>query len=268
MPPVARAPLAALALSLQALAAAPARAGESPCWMDRGVLVVAAEVAGVAGDYILDTGSPTTLMHDTRAQAEGFTVDAFRAQVRLAGLRLTDRPVAVADLDARTRAFPTPIAGVIGADLLQDYVLDVSFSPCRVRLWPRGRAPRLKGAVTRPLILAEGRPMLVGGIADGADARLGGLVLATGADAPARIADDQAAAPGPAEALRPYGLKRPRLRALSLMGELWENLPAGLVSRQDLPADALGEVGPGVLSHWRLRFDFPGRRLRVTPARP
>lgn len=268
MPPVARAPLAVLALSLQALAAAPARAGEAPCWMDRGVLVVAAEVAGVAGDYILDTGSPATLMHDTRAQTEGFTVDAFRAQVRLAGLRLTDRPVAVADLDARTYAFPTPIAGVIGADLLRDYVLDVRFSPCRVGLWPRGQAPRLRGAASHTLVLAEGRPMLMGGIADGSGARLGGLVLATGADAPARLADDQAAAPGSAEALRPYGPKRPRLRALSLMGELWENLPAGLVPRQDLPADALGQVGPGVLSRWRLRFDFPGRRLLVLPARP
>src|SRR5690349_14802182 len=63
--------LAALALGLAGLPAA-ARAGEAPCWFDGGVVVVAASVAGVAGDYILDTGSPATLLDETRAQGAGF----------------------------------------------------------------------------------------------------------------------------------------------------------------------------------------------------
>ncbi|HEX2802064.1 MAG TPA: hypothetical protein VHN73_08380, partial [Phenylobacterium sp.] len=87
-------PLPALAVLL-ALAPPAALAGETVCWFENGVVVVPADVLGVAG----------------------------------------------VGLDLRTGALPTPVAGVIGADLLRPYVLDVSFSPCRVRISAKGRAP-------------------------------------------------------------------------------------------------------------------------------
>ena len=125
-------PVAPVSLAMLLLAAPAARAGEAACWLDNGVVVIAAEVGGVAGDYILDTGAPHTLLAETQAQGAGFVETELRVPVRLAGLTLPDRPVAVLDLDPRSHAFPTPIAGVIGADILADHVLDIRFAPCRV----------------------------------------------------------------------------------------------------------------------------------------
>jgi len=62
---------------------------------------------------------------------------------------MSGRPVEVADLDLRTGAAPTPIVGVIGADVLRPYVLDVSFAP-----WgPRDPEPR------QPCAAVPGRPV-------------------------------------------------------------------------------------------------------------
>lgn len=262
MPSAARALLAALTLTLGAW---PAQAGSARCWIDRGVVVIPAMVAGAAGDYILDTGTAATQLHETRAQSEGFAATALTGDIRLAGLTLPGRPIAVVDLDARTYAFPTPIAGVIGADTLAGLVLDVSFAPCRVGLWPKGREPRLSGARPFPLTLSQGRPLVAAGVADGVAARMGQFVPATGLDAALRLDTAQAQASGKLEDLLPNGAARPRLRALSFAGELWEELPAGLVAPTTLPAGALGEIGPAVLADWRLRFDFAAGRLWLAP---
>lgn len=266
MPPVARALLAALTVTLGAW---PARAETTRCWVDQGVVVVPAVVAGAAGDYILDTGTPTTQLHETRAQSEGFAAISLTAEVRLAGLRLPARPIAVVDLDARTHDFPTPIAGIIGADLLAGLVLDVSFAPCRIGLWPKGHAPRLAHARSLPLTIAGGRPVVAAGVADGTRAELGLFVPSTGLDAAVRLNADRGVVRhgGKAETLLPYGPARARLRALSFAGELWENLPAGLVAPTDLPPGALGEIGPPVLAGWRLRFDLDAGRLWLAPTR-
>jgi hypothetical protein len=192
------------------------------------------------------------------------------AEVRLAGLRLRDRPVTVVDLDARTYDFPTPIAGVIGADILAGRVLEVSFAPCRVGLWTKGHEPRPARGDALPLALVDGRPLVTAGVADGVRAALGRFVPATGLDAAARndAAQGMALHGGKPESLRPYGPARARLRALSFAGELWENLPAGFTPRADLPAGALGEIGPPVLAGWRLRFDLDAGRLWLAPLRP
>jgi hypothetical protein len=243
---------------LLSLAAGQACAGESACWFENNVLVVPAEVAGVAGDYILDTATPHTVLAETQAQTAGYEETSLRAEVRLAGLALKDRPVAVADLDLRTGALPTPIAGVIGADVLEGFVVDVSFRPCRVALWRPGQAPRFSGAAGRlPMQWIAGRPTVRSGAADGPRAFLGAFAPATGGDTAVRLSDALAAAPGAAKPkeLYPYGVLRPKLRAFSFAGALWQDLPAGLVKAED---DGLaGEVGTPVLAHWQLRFDFP-----------
>ncbi|HEY9235572.1 MAG TPA: aspartyl protease family protein, partial [Phenylobacterium sp.] len=132
--------LAFAVVAAQGLASS-ARAGEVACWYEQGVLIAPASVAGVAGDYILDTGSPATQLHETMAQGAGIAQTSLAGEVRLAGLTLPARPLAVANLDSRTWLFPTPIAGVIGADILGDYVVDVSFAPCRVSIRPAREAP-------------------------------------------------------------------------------------------------------------------------------
>ena len=234
-----------------------ARASESRCWYEAGVVVAPAEVMGVAGDYVLDTGAPRTLLADTQAQGAGFAETALAGEVRLAGMEVRRQPVTVAKLDARLAALPTPVAGVIGADVLSRYVLDVSFAPCRIGLWRPGQAPRLGRAAGVPIAWRSGRPVAAAATADGARALAGDFVLSTGSDTPVRLRDDLADAPGAVSRaeLYPYGALRPRVRALSFAGELFEFPKSGLTPKAEL--DAAGEIGAPVLARFRLRFDFP-----------
>lgn len=254
-----------LACAFSLTGAAAARAGEAACWVDNGVLVVPAQVLGVAGDYILDPATPHTLMGDTQAQGAGFADTALSGEVRLAGLVMAGQPVAVTAIDLRTGALPTPVAGVIGADVLKAYVLDVRFAPCRIGLWPKGKAPAFRHAdAVLPLAWAGGVPTAAAAVADGAKTLTGPFALALGGDTAVRLADDLAAAPGAAKPkeLYPGGVARPRLRALSFAGDLFEQLPAGLLPAA--PDGSAGEIGAPVLARYRLRFDFPGGRLSLT----
>ncbi len=262
---IATRPCLALA-GLIVLAGGPAAAGEAACWFENNVIVVGAEVMGVPGDYILDTATPHTQLADSQAQAAGFADTALTGEVRLAGMAVRQAPVAVAVLDLRTGALPTPIAGVIGADVLKAFVLDVSYAPCRVKLSAAGKAKAF-GARTAALPLAwiADRPAVRAAVSDGPHAFAGAFVPATGGDTAVRLSDAVAASPGAAKPkeLYPYGVLRPRLRAFSFAGRLLENLPAGLQAAQD-PA-ITGEIGAPILSHYRLRFDFPASRMLLAP---
>lgn len=253
----------ALVLALAALPAA-AHAGETACWFEQGVIVAPASIDGLAGDYILDTGAAVTQLHETKAQAAGLVDADQHGQIRIAGITLADRPFVVADLDARTYAFPTPIAGVIGADLLSAYVVEISFAPCKVAIYPRGAAPRVRTATTvLPLNVVGGVATSRAAVADGPSAVGGDFVIATGSDTAVRVAERRAAVPGAAKPqdLLPYGGTRAKLRAASFAGSLFENLEAGLADTQ-----AEGVIGAPLLARWRLRFDFPGRKLLLAPA--
>jgi hypothetical protein len=249
-----------------ALIAAPAVAGEAACWFENGVVVVGAEVMGVSGDYILDTATPRTVLADSQAQTAGFAETALKGEVRLAGVALKDRPVAVEVVDLRTGALPTPIAGIIGADVLKGFVLDVDFKPCRVRLSRRG-AGRFPTAASLRMTWVAQRPVVRAAVADGPNAFSGFFTPGVGADTAVRISDALARSPGApkdkAKELYPYGVLFPRLRALSFAGGLTENLPAGLIKAED-PTLA-GQLGAPFLSQWRLRFDFPHGRLYLAP---
>ncbi len=236
-------------------------AGEAACWFENGVVVVGAEVMGVPGDYILDTASPHTLLAESQAQAAGFADTALTGEVRLAGVAVEGRAIAVADLDMRTGALPTPIAGVIGADVLRAYVLDVSFAPCRVALRPAGQAPRFRTEATLPVTWVADRPVVTATASDGPHTLSGAFTPGTGADTAIRLSDGVASAPGAAKPkeLYPYGVLRPRLRALSFAGGLSENLPAGLMKAED--PELAGQIGAPLLSRFRLRFDFPAGKL-------
>lgn len=241
-----------------------ASAGETACWYEHGVIVAPASIDGLAGDYILDTGAPTTLLHETKAQGAGLTGIALHGPVRIAGLSLPDLAFSVVDLDSRTWAFPTPIAGVIGADLLSGYVVDVSFEPCRVAIYPPGTAPRFQAQTS--LRLRPGAEVAVarGAASDGPRSLAGDFVIATGADTAMRLDADLATVPGAAkpQEFLPYGEGRAKLRAASFGGQLFENPDGGLV--KDEPA--AGVIGGPLLARWRLRFDFPQGRLLLRPA--
>ena len=249
-----------------ALAAAPARAGEAACWFENGVLVMAAQVMGVAGDFILDTATPHTQLAETQAQGAGFAETALTGEVRLAGLRIANQPVEVADLDLRTGALPTPIAGVIGADVLRPYVLDVSFAPCRVALHPAGGAPRFPAWRALPMTWVAERPVVRATVSDGAKSLTANFTPGVGADRAVRLSDVVARAPGATKLIElyPYGILQPTLQGLAFAGETTEDLPSGLVHAED--PELAGQIGAPFLSRYRLRFDFPAGRLELAPA--
>jgi hypothetical protein len=259
--------LSAALLAGVSLTARPALAGAARCWFENNVIVVSAEVMGWPGDYILDTATPHTILADSQAQTAGYVETALTGEVRLAGLTIPNRPVQVLAIDLRTGALPTPIAGVIGADVLRGFVLDVSFKPCRVTLSPKAKA-RFPAQVTLPMGWVADRPVVRAAVSDGPHAFSGAFAPATGADTFIRLSDGVASSPGAAKPkeLYSYGVLRPRLRALSFAGELRENLLSGLIPAED-PALA-GQIGAPLLSHWRLRFDFPAGKLLLAPARP
>lgn len=254
-------PPSALPLTL-CLALAPAMATAAPlaCWYEHGVIVVPAMVAGAAGDYILDTGAPRTELHDTRAQGMGLSGDATQGDVDIGGFRFPDRPLVIVSQDARTYAFPTPIAGVIGADVLKALVVEVDFRPCRVGLHAPADdpAPQTRSQV-QSLTWTAGRPVIWAALSDGRTARPIQVAPSTGLDAAVRLAPGEVTSMAAPEPLAPYETGRAELRALSLGGVLFENLKAGL------SGDEVSAIGPDLLEHWRLRFDFPAGRLLLIP---
>jgi hypothetical protein len=118
-----------------------ARAAEARCWFENGEVVTAAQVGGITGDFILDLNAPHTLLHDTQAQTAGVAAREAKLSVVLAGLR-RDLDVSIVDLDARALGFPTPIAGVLGQDVLGGRAMRVSLVPCRLWLLERHQAQK------------------------------------------------------------------------------------------------------------------------------
>lgn len=243
--------------------ATPASAREIACHFEAGVLVVPARVVGIAGDYILDTGTVRTALHETKAGAEGLEGAETVGAVELAGETSPPAPIAIADLDVRTWNLPTPGLGVIGADAMQGFVVDVSFAPCRVRFSRPGRAPAFRGKAL-PVAWDAGRPVAAAEASDGVRTLRGPFLLATGANAPVRLAEDIARASGadsPA-GFRPDGVWLARLATLTFSGRTDIDLGAGLTPPEGELAGVLG--GP-VLANFRLRFDFPRGRVLIAP---
>ncbi|THD81899.1 MAG: hypothetical protein E7812_03580 [Phenylobacterium sp.] len=255
-----------LLLALTAAAAATAaQAGETACWFEKGVVVVPAEVAGVAGDYILDSAEPQTVLAETQAQGAGFEATALTADVALAGAVQPNVAIAVKDLDVRTGLFPTPIAGVIGADVLKAWVADLSFTPCRLRLSAPGAAPAFGRAVSLPLRMTAGVPTLEAKASDGARSLTASFALSTGADAPVRLSDTAASVRGAAKPkeLYPNGVLRAKLAGLTFAGRRFEDVLAGLETSSD-PTVA-GLLGAPLFHDLRVRLDIPGGQLLIAP---
>ena len=171
----------------------------------------------------------------------------------------------VADLDVRTWNLPTPVAGVIGADVLRGWVVDVAYAPCRVRISEAGKAPPFRG---RELALAWdlGRPTAPAAVSDDAHEIAGRFVIASGMNVPIRLADVLAQAPGAGEPdeLYPDGVWLARLPQVTFAGASGRDVAAGLMKPD---GEVVGVLGAEVLAHFRLRFDFPGGRLIAAPIR-
>jgi hypothetical protein len=254
--------LASLALAFPLiapiLAAGAARAGEARCWLDHGAVVVAASFGDMAGDFILDASTPTNQLHVTRAEEDGIAGPSARAALVLAGERVEDLDMAVADLDARSAGLVTSINGVIGADVLRRFVLQIDFAPCRIRLYRRAPPP-MTGAVRLRVREAAGVPAVAATISDGHQSRAGLFAINT-ASAVSEIAEATLSRQPPADGDPPI-----RLRALAVAARLFEQTPAGVTP--GTPAALQGSIGTAVWSHWRLRLDLRRGWLELAPRR-
>jgi hypothetical protein len=242
---VIRAAAACLTLTAAAFAGAPAHAGEATCWYENGAIVVSAAAGPIADDFILDLSAPRSQLHLTRAQGMGIDADDVTVPLRVAGERIAAVDFEVANLNAQTWGFPTNVSGVIGADVLRRYVVDIQFSPCRIALWPR-RAPRFKADLILPLRWVAGAPALRAAASDGTAGLAGWYALDT-ASAGVRIADRRASlsrTPAKGVDLASRAVPPARLRALSIGATMFENLPAGL--QADAPSGLAGSVGNAV----------------------
>jgi hypothetical protein len=240
-------------------------AGEAPCWYDNGAVVVSASVGDIAGDFILDLATPKSQLHKTRAESDGTEGDDFRGPLRLAGERLGEADFAVANLNARTWGFPSEISGVIGADVLAGYVVDLRLSPCRIGLW-RGRAPRFRASRWLRLRPMDGVATVAADVSDGVSRRSGRFALETGGAGVRLNARAAGLSRAPPAGLNPTSRSQPpaRLRALTLAGSKMEELPAGI--DPDAPPGRLGDLGNAVWARYAMRIDLARGRLELAPA--
>jgi hypothetical protein len=223
------------------------RAGDSVCWILNGVLLVPAVAAGVNGVFILDTGQARSQLDATQASGADIGAGAAVGDVRLAGRVFPEVSMSVESLDVRTRDFPVPIAGVLGADVLAGQVMEVRPDPCRVRLGPSRGGRR----ASMPVTLKGGVPYVQGAASDGTRGMAGAWRIATGSPSPVVL--------DLARDLAPAG----RLRALTVSGRLVENLAAAASPTPG--GDALGAIGEPVWSQFNMRLDLGRRTLSLTP---
>jgi hypothetical protein len=254
---------AALAFVLTSLAGPPALGGETWCWVDNGAVVAPAAFGDIAGDFIFDLSAPTSVLHLDVAQMNDIAGPTAEGTLRLAGERIPAR-LAVASIDARTGGFPTTLIGVIGADVLAPYVVDLRFSPCRISLWRR-HAPRMRETATLRLTMVGSIPATEASVSDGHAIATGFFSIATGARG-VRLSAAAARLSRTPAGVDPGSRDNPpaRLAALSLADEIFEGTPAGVDA--DSPAGLLGGVGTGVWSRWDLRVDLRRRRLLLAAA--
>jgi hypothetical protein len=261
-----RAAAAVLAPVCLAAAGSPASAGEAPCWVDNGAVVVSAALGDIAGDFLLDLSAPKSVLHVDRALMNGIETPTREASLALAGERIP-ASFAVASLDSRSLGLPTTINGLIGADVLAGYVIDLRLSPCRLALWRR-RAPPMGPAQTLPVTWIAGIPTIAASISDGRAGMHGRFGVDTGS-AGVRIAASAARLSRTPKGIDAASRQRPpaRLAALGLGSEVIQGAPAGLAS--DAPAGVLGDIGTGVWARYALRLDLWAGRLELAdPTKP
>ena len=254
--------LAILAFVILGLSASRVQAGEAPCWVDNGAVLVSAAIGDIAGDFILDLSAPQSQLHVTTAQADGFgDSGAMAGPLRLAGERLPAR-LTVAELDARTLGYPSTIDGLIGADTLAGWVVDVRLAPCRLTL--RRRAPPLRAA-RLPIVWIGGVPTLPASITDGRRGLAGRFAIDTGS-AGVRVSTALAGLNrAPRKSVDPASRIRPpaRLAGLGLAGDALAHLRGGLMP--DAPEGVAGGVGTEVLARYALRLDLKRNEAVLTP---
>jgi hypothetical protein len=249
------------------LAASAARAGEAQCWYENGAIVVAAAFGDIAGDFEIDPTAPVSLLHEDRANTAGLPGPTATAPLTIAGVRLRHVTVKLENFNEREVGFPTVINGVIGADLLARWVVQIDYSPCRIRLLRRA-PPARPGALRLAMRMVGAIPAVAANASD-PDRELAGLFAVDLASAGTRFVPDRITWSRPLpDGLDPTLRFRPpaRLRALVVAKQRFEDTPAGTA---EYPLPGLdGAIGNAVWDHFRVTLDIRRRRLTLEPSPP
>jgi hypothetical protein len=243
----------------------PARAATIQCWYENGAVVAPAAFGDMAGDFIIDTSAPRSLLLEDRANADGIEAPTAVRDLRLAGQTLAGFEMPLTNLNERAVKFPTTINGVIGWDVLRRYRLEIAFSPCRLTLStaPGHRPPADQ---RRPLKDVDGAAALIATAVDGARTRRGWYAIDTASMGTRFSPADTSFSPPLAPKVDPtWRFQLPaRIRALEIGDHLFEKTPAGLLPKP--PTDLAGAIGLAVWSRFHLTLD--GRQGWMALAAP
>ena len=237
-------------LSFLVAQSASARAGEVRCWIDKGALIAPAAFGDSAGDFLIDLSAPASQLHVTRAQSAGVAEPMVARDLVIAGQTVGRFSMVVSDLDARTASFDTTVNGVIGADVLDRFTVDIEPSPCRLRLSRTAVRARVGETMLHARAALDGRPLVMATVTDGAQVRSGPFALDT-AHWTTRLSRARPSTPSPDGVHR--NPPRLRLRALEVGGRLFEQVP--VVVAPDADAEVSGAIGMAVLSRLHMRLD-------------
>ena len=199
-----------------------------------------------------------------RGQSIHFSADtSATADVRLAGLTAPARTIAVANLDARAYGFSTPIAGVIGADVLTGHVVDLQLYPCRLGFYERADTPPFPRGRTLAILTVGGLPVVEASVTDNHLGGPGLFAIDTASAASVRLSDRLAVAVPPLSDAADRAHAPAFLAALSFAGQVTQHAPAGLVTGLD--PSLSGALGNGVWAHWRMRLDLTVGQMTLVP---
>lgn len=161
-----------------------------PFELDRGMIYVQAEVDGSQGQFILDTGAPGLVLNEQphpttdnpyTAQSSGDAVAIGVKKVGLfewAGRKMKKVEAITLDMDHLEQVHQSPIKGMIGYDLLKDYLVFLDYSRQQLIISTNGALP-LKPTAILPFEL-DGHLPVLSVVVNGQTLRLG---LDTGAAA-------------------------------------------------------------------------------------
>jgi predicted aspartyl protease len=256
------------------------------------LVLVTAEVNGVPGSFLLDSGAGATVLDSGFASRLGLAergvmeargtggsetaafVDA--STLQLPGVVLRGQTIVTIGLDGVAEALGRPIAGILGWDFLSRFAVEIDYARARLALAPSGKYEPRPGAVRVPLRIEMNVPRVEGTL-DGE--HRGSFLVDTGNGRGLLLHSPFARAHG-------YGERRSdgavdvagvggstrmdqiTIRSLALGGAEFRDLPA-FVSDSDEGIvaidEAIGNVGGALFERSVLAFDYSEESLWILP---
>jgi PDZ domain len=210
---------------------------------DFGLIFVTASVAGSAGTFLVDSGAHQTRLAPEIAGEHATEVDMFVGPVPFG-----PHDVSVGPLDGSARFLGRTIDGIVGYELLEQYVVTVDYAAHELAFYDPAHAPTGGDAI--PITLGEHQALADVVLHDGANAVAATLNVDTTNPAGVElttqfVADHRLLAGAP---------KLARLTAIRI----------GSVTLGPLVIEtraSAGTLGAGLLQQFAVTFDYPHHRL-------